>query len=215
MKRAHAIRTRFTNNCQEESGSRIFVARTLKHLAAMDKVIYTIGHSTHPIGKFIAMLNSFSIDLVADIRAFPASRRFPYFNRDALEKSLGESSVHYVHMPGLGGRRKPAPNSQNSAWRVEGFRGYADYMETDAFVQHAAELEKLAESRHVAYMCAEAVWWSCHRALLSDYLQSRGWIVRHIMTENKSEPHRYSKPARIVNGKLTYHATELFGDQSE
>jgi uncharacterized protein (DUF488 family) len=172
--------------------------------------IFTIGHSTHPIEKFIEMLKSFDIKLLADIRTFPASRRFPHFNAEQLNSSLANSGISYQHFPALGGRRKPRPGSVNGAWRVTGFRGYADYMETEVFKTAAKELAKLARTTITVYMCSEAVWWSCHRSLLSDYYKSTGWNVLHIMSAGKTEVHPYTKPARIVSGKLTYAAQELF-----
>lgn len=127
------------------------------------KTIFTIGHSTHDIGEFIAMLTGHSISLLVDVRNFPSSRRYPHFNSHALESSLIHRNIRYLHMPGLGGRRKPLPDSTNNRWRNSSFRGYADYMTTDAFRQAAGELEASGLQETVAYMCAEAVWWSCHR----------------------------------------------------
>lgn len=178
----------------------------------MAKTIYTIGHSTHTAEKLVAMLKSFGIELLADIRTFPASRRYPHFNKDNLAETLNEANISYEHFPGLGGRRKPRPDSPNNVWRVEGFRGYADYMETEDFRNSAKDLEALAAKKTTAYMCSEAKWWSCHRSMVSDYLKSRGWTVQHIMGENKAEEHPYTKPARLVDGNLTYHSDDLFSD---
>ena len=174
------------------------------------RVVYTIGHSTHPIEEFIAMLQSFSIALVADIRNYPGSRRYPQFNKDALEQSLKEKGIDYIHMKDLGGRRKPKPDSINTNWRHEAFRGYADYMQTDEFKNAMEELQAVASKQTTAYMCSEAVWWSCHRALVSDYLKIRGWTVMHIMGVGKEQEHPYTKAASIVNGKLQYGGAELF-----
>jgi uncharacterized protein (DUF488 family) len=174
------------------------------------KTIYTIGHSTHSIGKFIDMLSSFRVGLLADIRAFAASRRYPHFNSEPLARSLMAAGIEYLHFPGLGGRRKPLPDSPNKAWRVEGFRGYADYMASPAFAEAAAALEEMAQVKITCYMCSEAVWWSCHRSLLSDHYKSRGWTVLHILGENKADEHPYTEPARIVNGILTYVPADLF-----
>lgn len=172
--------------------------------------IYTIGHSTRPAEEFTGLLKSFGVQLLADIRHFQGSRRYPHFNRQALERILEAAGIRYQHFEALGGRRKPLPDSPNRAWRVEGFRGYADYMETEPFEEAAAGLETAARRETTAYMCAEALWWSCHRALLSDYLKSRGWNVLHIMGAGKAEPHSYTKPARIVSGVLTYRQAGLF-----
>lgn len=170
----------------------------------IQKSIWTIGHSTHTLDELIAMLQSFQIDLLIDIRRFPGSRRFPYFYKEALEFSLPKNDIKYVHLPKLGGRRKPLSNSHNSGWRVAAFRGYADYMETDDFVQAIKKLESFAIKKRSAIMCSEAVWWSCHRALVSDYLKFNGWLVMHIMGIDKAIEHPYTKPTKIENGKLTY-----------
>jgi uncharacterized protein (DUF488 family) len=164
--------------------------------------IYTIGHSTHPIEVFISMLQSFKIESVADIRRFPGSRRYPQFNTDALAHSLNDAGIQYIHMPELGGRRKPLPDSPNTAWKNEAFRGYADYMMTDDFKAAIGELEMLGRKNTTAYMCSEAVWWRCHRALVSDYLKTAGWKVMHIMDAGKATEHPYTAPVREAQGKL-------------
>lgn len=166
--------------------------------------IWTIGHSTHPLKEFVAMLKSFQIEVVADIRSFPGSRRYPYFNKEALTVSLPENNIEYTHLKALGGRRKTLPNSHNTGWRLDAFRGYADYMETDDFKKAVQELELLADTKRVAFMCAEAVWWRCHRSMVSDYLKHAGWTVEHIMGIEKGEEHPYTSPARIVENKLVY-----------
>lgn len=168
------------------------------------KNIWTIGHSTHSFDEFILMLKSFQIEVVADIRSYPGSKRFPHFNKDSLEVSLPENKIDYVHMNDLGGRRRTTVDSHNTAWRLPAFRGYADYMETDSFKIAIEELEILGVKKRVAYMCAEAVWWSCHRSLVSDYLKNQGWNVTHIMGVNKGQEHPYTSPARIVNNELVY-----------
>ena len=150
------------------------------------------------------MLHSFNIELVADIRSFPGSRKFPQYNKEALSVSLPQNNLQYVHLKSLGGRRKVKPDSKNTAWRNAAFRGYADYMETDSFKEGIAELEKIALKQRTAYMCSEAVWWRCHRSMVSDYLKLNGWKVMHIMGIAKEEIHPYTAPARIVNGKLSY-----------
>jgi uncharacterized protein (DUF488 family) len=175
-----------------------------------EKIIYTIGHSTRSIEEFIEILKSFNIELLADIRNFPGSKRFPHFNKDALEFTLQKNNIQYIHIKELGGRRKPVSDSSNAAWKVEAFRGYADYMETENFKIAVKELEKLAIQNHTVYMCSEAVWWRCHRALLSDYLKSTGWKVIHIMGINKGHEHPYTAPARVENGELTYRQDQLF-----
>jgi uncharacterized protein (DUF488 family) len=169
-----------------------------------EKIIWTIGHSTHSLPEFLGMLQSFGIELLVDIRNYPGSKRFSHFNKEALEKSLPEKHIDYLHLKALGGRRKPKPDSKNTAWRVPAFKGYADYMESDAFKAAVEELEHLAEKQKTAYMCSEAVWWSCHRALVSDYLKANGWTVIHIMSVIKSMEHPYTKAASIRDGKLSY-----------
>ena len=131
-----------------------------------NKTIWTIGHSTRDLDDFITMLQSFQIELIADIRSFPGSRRYPHFNKEALEISLPENQIKYIHLRELGGRRKVRPDSINIGWRVAAFRGYADYMETAAFKKAVKELEDLAFKERTAYMCSEAVWWRCHRSLV-------------------------------------------------
>jgi uncharacterized protein (DUF488 family) len=166
--------------------------------------IWTIGHSTHSLGEFIAMLKSFQIEMVADIRSFPGSRKFPQFNKEALEVSLSKSGLRYIHLKNLGGRRKVNPNSKNTAWRHPAFRGYADFMETETFREGIIELEQIALNQRTAYMCSEAVWWRCHRSMVSDYLKAEGWKVMHIMDVEKADEHPYTQPARIVDGRLNY-----------
>ena len=169
-----------------------------------EKTIWTIGHSTRSLEEFLQLLKSFDIQLLADIRTFPGSRRYPHFNKESISESLRKESIDYVHLVELGGRRKPEPDSINTSWRHASFRGYADYMQTSAFHQAIAKLENLALNKKVAYMCSEAMWWKCHRALVSDYLKVKGWKVYHIMDKEKSTEHPYTSPARPVQGKLFY-----------
>ena len=172
--------------------------------------IWTIGHSTRSIDKFISLLEEHGIKLLVDVRSLPGSKRYPQFNKEAFADSLGKSGIRYEHFPELGGRRKATPNSKNTAWRNESFRGYADYMETEEFHNGVKRLLDLAANvGPVAIMCAEAVWWRCHRSLISDYLKARGIEVMHILDANKIEPHPYTSAARIVNGELSYVAESL------
>lgn len=168
------------------------------------KIIWTIGHSTHPLDEFIAMLKSFDIRILVDVRSFPGSKRYPHFNKESLEISFSKNNIEYIHLKSLGGRRKPNPNSSNDAWRNDAFKGYADYMETEDFKNAINELQQLAINDHIAYMCSEAVWWRCHRSLISDYLKSIGWTVMHIMSKGKAEEHPYTSAVKIVNGELSY-----------
>lgn len=176
------------------------------HLNAIrqNRAIWTIGHSTHSLDEFIAMLKSFQIEAVADIRSFPGSRRVPHFNKEALEVSLPELGFRYIHLKNLGGRRKVHPDSKNTSWRHPAFRGYADFMETETFLEGIIELEQIALKQRTAYMCSEAVWWRCHRSMVSDYLKAEGWKVMHIMGVEKADEHPYTQPANIVDGRLTY-----------
>ena len=171
-----------------------------------NKVIWTIGHSSRTYEELLAMLRSFNIELVADVRHFPGSRKYPHFNKESLEITLPESNIEYVHIVSLGGRRKPHSDSRNSAWKNSAFRGYADHMETDAFHQGMTELAGRALKQRTAVMCSEAVWWRCHRSMIADYLKAQGWKVMHIMEVGKAQEHPYTSPARIVDGKLSYEA---------
>jgi len=166
--------------------------------------IWTIGHSTRELEVFLDLLSQNRIELIADVRRFPGSRKYPHFGRDAMRGSLYEAGTEYAHFPELGGRRKPRPDSRNTAWRNESFRGYADYMETDEFRQGIQRLLTVAKGKRAAIMCAEAVWWRCHRSLIADYLKASGLKVWHIIDASKNELHPYSSAARIRDGKLSY-----------
>jgi uncharacterized protein (DUF488 family) len=167
--------------------------------------IWTIGHSTRSIDEFISLLEKNGIKLLADVRSWPGSKRYPQYNKEALAKSLSEHGIRYKHFAELGGKRKPRRDSRNTAWRNTSFRGYADYMETEEFHKGIDRLLDLArESGSAAIMCAEAVWWRCHRALISDYLKACGVNVMHILGANHLEPHPFTSAERIVNGKLSY-----------
>ena len=166
--------------------------------------IWTIGHSTRTLDEFLALLQEQKIELIADVRQFPGSRRYPHFGRDQLEASLAQAHISYVHFPELGGRRAPSPDSPNTAWRNQAFRGYADYMQTDAFKEGKERLTEIAKAKRVAMMCAEAVWWSCHRSLISDLLKVEGWKVLHILGNEKVQEHPFTGAASVVDGKLSY-----------
>jgi uncharacterized protein (DUF488 family) len=159
--------------------------------------IWTIGHSTRKIDIFISLLEENGIKLVADVRMYPGSKRYPQFGREALAKSLREVGIRYEHFPELGGRRKPKPDSRNLAWRNASFRGYADYMETETFRAGVERLLAAAEEiGSTAMMCAEAVWWRCHRGLIADYLKARAVEIIHIMDAGKNEPHPSASAGR-------------------
>jgi uncharacterized protein (DUF488 family) len=173
---------------------------------AKEKIVWTIGHSTRTLDEFIEMLNSFQIEVVADIRSFPGSRKFPQFNKESLQITLPENGIEYIHLKKLGGRRKANPDSKNTSWRHLAFRAYADYMESDDFKEGIKELEEISLKKRTAYMCSEAVWWRCHRSMVSDYLKVHEWKVMHIMAVGKDQEHPFTAPARIENGELTYQA---------
>src|SRR5437870_13796202 len=168
--------------------------------------VWTVGHSTRPIDELIEALKSFKIAILVEVRSYPGSRRYPQFNKANLADSLEAAGIEYVHKPQLGGRRRARKDSTNIAWRNESFRGYADYMESESFREAIEDLLELAREDRTAVMCAEVVWWRCHRALISDYLKARDIEVMHIMDANKTEPHPYTSAARIVDGKLSYGA---------
>jgi uncharacterized protein (DUF488 family) len=167
--------------------------------------IFTIGHAALPIADFIELLRRSGIDLLVDIRRHPGSRHVPQFGEGLLRDEMQAAGIGYVHLDALGGRRKARPDSPNSAWRNASFRGYADYMETDEFRRGLRELEELARTHLVAIMCAESVWWRCHRSMVADALMADGWLVRHIMSDGSIRLHQFTAPARIVDGRLTYH----------
>ena len=166
--------------------------------------IYTIGHSTRAIDELIALLAAHSVTQLADVRTVPKSRRHPHFSKEALSASLPAAGIAYRHVAALGGLRKPRADSTNSAWRHEGFRGYADYMETPAFERAVDDLVAWAEAAPTAVMCAEAVWWQCHRQLLADALIVRTIEVRHIMAPGSAPPHELTEFARIEGARVRY-----------
>jgi len=168
--------------------------------------LWTIGHSNRTLEQFLEILTGQQIELLADVRRFPGSRRQPHFNSENLPKSLTAASIDYTHFPELGGRRKALPNSPNTVWRNEAFRGYADFMMTPEFRTGIDRLLKIAQAKRTAIMCAEALWWQCHRSLIADYLKASGHTIMHIMGSGKIEEHPFTSAARIVKGKLTYGA---------
>src|SRR5215204_2717044 len=148
-----------------------------------DVTVYTIGHSTRTLEDFVTLVSGAGIQRIVDVRAFPMSRRHPHFNREHLSARLEAAGLNYCHMPQLGGRRSARRGhaSRNGLWRVDAFRNYADYAETPEFGLAIDELEALARETATAFMCAEAVWWQCHRRLIADYMLARGWHVVHIV----------------------------------
>jgi uncharacterized protein (DUF488 family) len=172
--------------------------------------IWIIGHSTRAIDGFVSLLKENEVKLLADVRMWPSSKRYPQFNKDALAELVTAHGMRYEYFPELGGKRKSKPDSRNTAWRNVSFRGYADYMETEEFQKGIERLLNVAaETDATAVMCAEAVWWRCHRSLIADYLKARDMEVMHILGANKVEPHPYTSAARIVNGELSYTQESL------
>ena len=178
----------------------------------MSTAIYTIGHSTRAADELVDLLSRSKVRTLVDVRRYPASRRHPQFNRDALAATLPAANIEYVWSPALGGRRTPRKDSHNTAWRNAGFRGYADYMETEPFELAVAQLMDIARARPTAFMCAEQAWQQCHRGLIADYLKARGWEVHHILGDGRVEPHPGTAAARFVDGRLSYEADE--GEQT-
>ena len=167
--------------------------------------IFTIGHSTRSLEELVQALRAHGVERLVDIRSFPMSRKWPQFNRENLERELPRAGIEYLWMKALGGRRKRVlSDSPNAALRSQSFRNYADYMLTAEFQQAAAELLRLAEEKPTAYMCAERLWFRCHRMLLSDYLTGRGHTVLHIDGPGAARPHRMMAEARWQDGQLRY-----------
>jgi uncharacterized protein (DUF488 family) len=166
--------------------------------------VWTIGHSTREADELVQLLAENEIEALVDVRSYPSSRRLPHFNREQLALFLRQRGIEYRHIPRLGGRRKPNPNSKNIAWTNASFRAYADYMETEEFEAGVRELLEVVGEKRTAIMCAEALWWRCHRSLISDYLKSIGVTVTHILGERKLEDHPYTSAASILGGRLSY-----------
>lgn len=172
----------------------------------MVTTLWTIGHSNRPLEAFLTLLSAHGIELVVDVRQFPGSRKYPHFGRSSLAAALRRAGIDYLHMPELGGRRPPRPDSPNTVWEDPGFRGYADYMETPAFEVGLERLLEHARRSRTAIMCSEALWWRCHRSMIADALKARGVRVLHIMGEERVEEHPYTTAASIVDGRLVYGA---------
>jgi uncharacterized protein (DUF488 family) len=167
--------------------------------------IYTVGHSTRSAEELLALLRDAGVQQLADVRAFPSSRRHPHYNRDALAAWLGEVGIEYRHLPGLGGRRSPIAGSVNGGWREAAFQGYADHMGSAEFRDALAALEAAAREAPTAIMCAEAVWWRCHRRLIADTLVARGWRVVHLGAGSSPALHELTGFAEVgPDGSLTY-----------
>lgn len=167
-------------------------------------IVWTIGHSTLTAAEFVEHLTENCIQVIADVRRFPGSRKYPQFNQDELKEVLGAAGIQYLYFPELGGRRRPQAGSRNTAWRNPSFQGYADYMETEAFGSGIGRLLETARKCRTALLCSEAVWWRCHRSMIADRLKAGGIEVLHIVGDAAPKPHPYTSVARVRNGKLTY-----------
>ena len=169
-------------------------------------VVLTIGHSTHPLDKFIHLLQTHTVARVVDVRTIPRSRRYPQFNRGALWHSLNTAGITYTHLRGLGGLRPPQADSLNTGWRDASFQGFADYMQTPDFAENLQTLLELAQVERVALMCAEAVPWRCHRLLIADALVIRSIQVEHIMSVKRTYIHSLTSWAKVSGAHITYPA---------
>lgn len=174
-------------------------------------VIWTLGHSTRSADETLKILAAGSVKLIADVRRFPGSRRFPQFNQDAMNGWLMEAGIAYRHFVDLGGRRsKRLPNSPNTAWRVESFNAYADYMQSTEFLAALDQLSEVAQETATAIMCSEALPHKCHRRIISDALIVRGWRVRHLLSPKRIDDHQLTPFAKVEGTAVTYPAESLF-----
>ena len=171
---------------------------------ALPPTVWTIGHSTRPIDELLDVLAAYRIEALLDVRRFPGSRRLPQYQGAALDAALAGRGVAYRWVAALGGRRRPDPDSPNTGWRHPAFRAYADHVASEEFAGGLFELLMLAPGARAAIMCAEVLWWRCHRRLVADVLTSLGVPVVHIRDASAAEPHRLTAPARLVDGVLTY-----------
>lgn len=171
--------------------------------------IFTIGHSNHPIEKFLEILRAHRVERVLDVRRFPASRKWPHFNAESLARSLPAEAVQYIGLPELGGRRKPRPDSPHTAWRLEAFRGYADFMDTPDFSAGLEGVMALSREKRSALLCAEALPWRCHRSLIADTLLAHGWEVFEILSAGEAKARRLPGFARVEGNRVIYDVGEL------
>lgn len=177
-------------------------------------VVYTVGHSTRSAGELVELLREHGVELLVDVRRWPSSRRHPHFDRDALGATLAEAGIDYRHQEALGGMRDPGPEkeSRNDGWRTEGFRAYADHLNTEDGQEAVERLARTGRARTVAVMCAEAVPWRCHRQLVADALVARGLEVRHVVGPGRVEEHELREMARVLDdGRVVYPARQEAG----
>ena len=167
-------------------------------------MIFTIGHSTRTADQLLELLRAHGVRAVVDVRTVPRSRRHPHFSSDALAAFLASHEIEYLHLPGLGGLRKPRSDSTNVGWRNDGFRGYADHMSSREFLDALGRLVEFSATRPSTVMCAEATWWRCHRQLIADALVARGIEVRHIMSAKAAPMHELTPFARVAGVAVSY-----------
>ena len=193
--------------CPPLSGEekRIIVIMSKKENQKSNVVIYTIGHSTREIDEFVELLKLNKIEALIDVRKLPGSKKYPHFNQEELSISLGSAGILYIYLKELGGRRKANKDSINTIWKNKSLQAYADYMGTAEFLKGIDILLGHANKKRVAIMCAEALWWRCHRALIADYLKSIGVDVYHIMSATSNKQHPFTSAARIRDGQLFYY----------
>lgn len=170
--------------------------------------LFTIGHSTHSIEEFLALLKAHGIEELVDVRSIPKSRHVPQFNSDVLGEALRAADIGYAHLMALGGRRHTRKDSVNAGWHNASFRGYADYMAKPEFAEGLEELMQIASAKRTAIMCAEAVPWRCHRSMIADALLVRGWTVLDIMSAKPATEHKLTQFLKNVDGQITYPAAE-------
>ena len=166
--------------------------------------VWTVGHSTRSVEEFNQILTEHRVGSLVDVRSFPGSRRYPHFNKLELKQNLEAVGILYSHLHELGGRRRPSPDSKNTAWKNASFRAYADHMASAEFTKGIENLLEMARVGPTAVMCAEALWWRCHRSLVGDFLKAQGVEVIHIIDARKTEIHPYTSAARIIDGELSY-----------
>jgi uncharacterized protein (DUF488 family) len=193
----------------EENQTRAGALISLDSAGVADVTVFTLGHSTRPIDEFIVLLTTHGVQCLIDVREIPQSRHNPQFGRDQLSSALEHVRIHYTHMPGLGGLRRPRKDSINMGWRNASFRGYADYMQSPEFEENLEQCIEMAKEEHVALMCAEAVPWRCHRSLIADALSARGIDVREITSAMDARPHALTPWARVEGTKVTYPGLPL------
>jgi uncharacterized protein (DUF488 family) len=188
----------------KRSSSRESEAKQRPAISPERPVICTIGHSNRPIDDFLALVRTNDVARVLDVRTVPRSRHNPQFNRDALDPTLSVAGIGYTHVPGLGGLRRPRPDSPNTGWHNLSFRGYADYMQSAEFVANLLRVMELGRAERCALMCAEAVPWRCHRSLIGDALLVRGFCVEDIIGPGKRKAHSLTPFARVDGDRITY-----------